>query len=161
MFRIVNFIKRIRSEASLGALLILALTINGLITVAGSVTSAHGYNQDVDKLNRFVQTSNSSDAEVKIFREGRDLISEEEWDEASGKFAEYMKKYPKGKDVDAAMYWMAYAFVKQEKFQEADRALVRLISEYPNSRWRDDAKALQLQLPNRQPEQNIDSYSDE
>lgn len=162
MFRIVDLFKRIQSgRTSFGALLILALTINGLVTVAGSVTSAHGYNQEVEKLNRFVQASSSSDAEVRIFREGRDLISEEEWGKASGKFAEYMKKYPKGKDVDAAMYWMAYALVKQEKFQEADHSLARLISEHPNSRWRDDAKALQLQLPNRQPDQDIDAYNDE
>lgn len=162
MFRIVRLINTVRSgRASFGAILMLALTINGLITVAGSVTTAHGYNQDVEKLNRFVQTSSSSDAEVKIFREGRDLISEEDWDEASGKFAEYMRKYPKGKDVDAAMYWMAYALAKQEKFQEADRALARLINTFPNSRWRDDAKALQLQLPNKQPDQNIEGYSEE
>src|SRR5215212_6780119 len=121
MFRIVSLIKRIQNgRASFGALLIFALTVNGVITLAGSVVSVHGYNQDVEKLNRFVQASSSSDAEVRIFREGRDLISEEEWDEASGKFAEYMKKFPKGKDVDAAIYWIGYALMKQEKFQEAD-----------------------------------------
>ncbi|HEX8088302.1 MAG TPA: HEAT repeat domain-containing protein [Blastocatellia bacterium] len=162
MFRIVSLVKKIRSgRPSFGAVLILALTANGLVSVAGSVTPAHGYNQEVERLNRFVQTSDSSVAELRIFREGRDLISDEQWGEAAGKFADYMKKYPKGKDVDAATYWMAYALVKQEKFQEADRALSRLISEFPNSRWRDDAKALQLQLPNKQPDQDIDSYSEE
>jgi HEAT repeat protein len=162
MFRIVSLVRKIRrGRASFGALLILALTVNGLLSVAGGMASAGGRSQEVERLNRFVQTSGSSDAELRIFREGRDLISDEEWGEAAGKFADYMKKYPKGKDVDAATYWMAYALVKQEKFQDADRALARLISEFPNSRWRDDAKALQLQLPNRQPDQDIDSYSEE
>src|ERR1044071_1598747 len=86
---------------SLGAILIFALTINGLFAVAGGIRHTFAYNQDLDKLNQFVQTSASTDAEMKIFREGRDLIADEEWEEAATKFGNYIKKYPKGKDVDA------------------------------------------------------------
>jgi tetratricopeptide (TPR) repeat protein len=52
-------------------------------------------------------------------------------DKAATKFWRYINKYPKGKDTDAALYWLAFALKKQERYQEADRSLERLISEYP------------------------------
>src|SRR4030095_14296533 len=55
-------------------------------------------------------------------------------------------KYPKGKDTDAALYWLAFALKKQEKYQEADRTLARLISEYPRSKWKDDASTMRIEV---------------
>src|SRR4029434_1500201 len=102
--------------------------------------------QEIERLNLFVQTSNSSEPEMKIFREGRDFISDESWEKAAGKFREYVQKYPKGKDTDAALYWLAFALKKQEKYQEADRPLERLISNYPNSKWKDDASTMRIEV---------------
>ncbi|MEN3333258.1 MAG: hypothetical protein V7641_2623 [Blastocatellia bacterium] len=146
---------------SFGALLMLALAINGLVTLVGIIQPARAYNQDLEKLNRFVQTSNAPGDEVAIFREGRDLIADEEWGDAAKKFGEYIDKYPKGKDVDAALYWISYALVKEEKFDDANRMIARLLSQFPNSRWKRDAEALRLQRPTRQSPNNIDSYDDE
>src|ERR1700754_4689698 len=70
---------------SLGALIMLALAINGLITLVGIIRPAHAYNQDLEKLNRFVQTSSASRDELAIFREGRDLIEDQEWEDAAKK----------------------------------------------------------------------------
>ena len=93
MFRINKSFKPVlRKRPSFGALLILALTINGLIVMASSVRRASAYNQDLDKLNRFVQTSNSPDAEKKLLSEGRDEIADENWEEAQARFTDYIRK---------------------------------------------------------------------
>lgn len=157
MFR--NHLYRNR-RPRLGALIILALTINGLITLVGIVRPAHAYNQELEKLNRFVQSSSASSDELAIFRAGRDLIEEREWEDAAGKFNQYIEKYPKGKDVDAALYWLSYALIKNEKLDEADRAIARLLSQFPNSRWRRDAEALRLQRPTRAPV-DVNSLNDD
>lgn len=100
--------------------------------------------QDLDKVNRFVQTQNA--AAARIFREGRDLIGDEEWAEAEGKFKSFISNYPKEKNLDAALYWLAFTLVKQEKYQEADKQLKRLLAEFPRSNWADDATALRAQM---------------
>src|SRR5581483_8528417 len=77
------------------------------------------------------------------------------------KFGQYIEKYPKGKDVDAALYWLSYALVKEEKLDQADRTIARLLSQFPNSRWRRDAEALRLQRPTRQVREDINNLPDE
>ena len=81
-------------------LLIIALSLSSLLVLPRS-GSAAGYAQELERLNRLVQASGGSDAEMKIFREGRDLVGDEEWGKAASKFREYVSKYPKGKDTDA------------------------------------------------------------
>lgn len=95
-------------------LLIIALSLSSLLVLPRN-SSAARYTQELEKLNRLVQTSNASDAEMKIFREGRDLIGDESWEKAATKFREYISRYPKGKDTDAALYWLAFALKKQDR----------------------------------------------
>lgn len=152
---------RLRRRPSLGALLMLALAINGLVTLVGIIQPTRAYNQDLEKLNRFVQTSTAPGDEVAFFREGRDLIDEEAWEDAASKFGQYIAKYPKGKDVDAALYWLSYALIKGEKFNDAEGVIARLLSQFPNSRWKRDAEALRLQKPTRHVPDNIDNLPDE
>jgi HEAT repeat protein len=142
---------------SFGAILMLVLALNGVITLVGGIRSVHAYNQDIDKLNRFMQSSDASSDEVAIFRKGRDLIADEEWQDAARQFGEYIKKYPNGKDVDAALYWSSYALAKDEKLDEANRMIDRLLSQFPKSRWRRDAEALRLQTSAHEPAHDIDN----
>jgi HEAT repeat protein len=100
--------------------------------------------QDIDHLNRFVQTQNA--AAARIFREGRDLIGSEEWKAAEGKFRSFVANYPKEKNLDAALYWLAFTQIKQEKYHEAEQQLKRLLAEFPRSNWADDASALRVQI---------------
>src|ERR1041384_7130532 len=124
---------------------IISLSVAGLLTHPTDSKAAR-YSQELEKLNRFVQTSGGSDAEATIFREGRDLISDESWNKAADKFREYVRKYPKGKDTDAALYWLAFSLKKQERFQDARRSLERLINDYPKSKWRDDANTMLVEM---------------
>jgi HEAT repeat protein len=100
--------------------------------------------QDNDKLNRFIQTQNP--AAARIFREGRDLIGDEEWKDAESKFRNFVANYPKEKNLDAALYWLAFTQAKQEKYGEAEVQLKRLLVEFPRSNWADDANALRVQI---------------
>ena len=102
--------------------------------------------QDLNKLNRFVQSSNASDSAMRVFRDGRDRIADEDWSRAAGRFRDFINEYPKHKDVDAAYYWLAFALKKQSQYREADRQLERLMREYPRSNWIDDARAMRVEI---------------
>ncbi|MEJ7709003.1 MAG: hypothetical protein WKF84_03910 [Pyrinomonadaceae bacterium] len=67
--------------------------------------------QDISQIKQFVQNSNAM--AVKVFREGRDLIESEEWSKAADKFANFIARFPKEKEVDAAFYWLAYTLKQQ------------------------------------------------
>jgi HEAT repeat protein/outer membrane protein assembly factor BamD (BamD/ComL family) len=119
-----------------------------LLVVAAVVTifaiceqRAYGYDQDIAKLNRFMQNKGNT-ASMQIFREGRDLIEAQNWQKAAEKFNDFITGYPKDKDIDAALYWYGYALQKQNRNDDAAVPLLRLINRFPNSSWRNDAKAL-------------------
>ena len=101
---------------------------------------------DFVKLNRFVQTTNANDNATKAFRVGRDLIEDEKWEQAEKRFRDFLRDYPKHKESDAAIYWLAFTQKKQQHFAEAERLLVKLSNDYPTSNWLDDAKALRLEI---------------
>src|SRR5215208_6608194 len=126
------------------ALLLLALTAAGLLFVPGRGRTAQRLDQDLAKLNRFVQTGGTPS--MQVFRQGRDLIEKEDWAAAAARFEGYVTQYPKSKEADAALYWLAYAQKKQRKFQAAEETLERLVGEFPRSTWVDDARAMQVEI---------------
>jgi HEAT repeat protein len=121
----------------------LAVIITGVVLMGALFVKGFAQ-QDIDHLNRFVQTQNA--AAARVFREGRDLIGDEEWKEAEGKFRSFVANYPKEKNLDAALYWLAFTQIKQEKYHEAEQQLKRLLAEFPRSNWADDASALRVQI---------------
>ena len=123
-------------------------------TVFASTQFAFGSDQDIAKLNRFVQTTKANTASMQIFREGRDFIEAQNWQKAAEKFADFIKAYPKDKDLDAALYWYGYALEKQGRKEEAAVPLLRLIERFPNSSWRRDAQALLVVLGRRKAKSN-------
>src|SRR5215470_4831971 len=102
---------------------------------------AYGYDQDIAKLNRFMQNKGNT-ASMQIFREGRDFIEAQNWQKAAEKFNDFITGYPKDKDLDAALYWYGYALQKQSRNDDAAVPLLKLIERFPNSSWRNDAQAL-------------------
>jgi HEAT repeat protein len=126
----------------------LALTL-AFVAVAACVMFArtriaYGADQDLAKLNRFVQTGNTP--AMKLFRAGRDLIENEEWAKAAETFRGFINTYPRDNDVDAALYWYAYALKRQGNTKEAAKALKRLIKEHRHSGWREEADAMLTEL---------------
>ncbi|MBV9927248.1 MAG: HEAT repeat domain-containing protein [Acidobacteria bacterium] len=123
---------------------LLALTAAGLLFLPGRGRTAGGDDNDLARLNRFVQSGDSPS--MQVFRQGRDLIEREEWAAAAAKFQGYVAQYPKSKEADAALYWLAYAQKKQRKFQDAQQTLERLVKEFPRSTWADDAHAMEVEM---------------
>lgn len=107
---------------------------------------ADGSAQSLEKLNRFVQGAKASDAATQLFAQGRDLLQEREYGDAAQRFKRFLTEYPRHKDVDAALYWLAYSLVKVERFAEADKQIDRLTRDFPKSNWLDDARALRVQI---------------
>lgn len=87
-----------------------------------------------------------SDA-TTVFRSARDLITDGEWAKAQEKFNEYVSSYPNEKNIDAALYWLAYSQQRLAKYDQCRVTLERLLEKYPSSAWKDDARVLMAQIP--------------
>src|SRR5262245_45208728 len=118
----------------------------GLVIILIGSLSSRGFGQDLEPLQQFVQSSTSSEAASKLLREGRELIGERKWDPAAVKFNEIIRNYQRDKNLDAALYWLAFCMKQQGRPQEADETLERLVKDFPRSKWRDDARALRIEL---------------
>jgi hypothetical protein len=97
-----------------------------------------------------------NDAASVMFRGGRDFISDSQWAKAEEVFNNYVKAYPNDKNIDAALYWMAYSQYKQNKYDQAKITITRLLTNYQDTSWRSDAKTLMAQLPGQTPMAVVD-----
>ena len=120
------------------ALLVLAL---GFAVQAGAQALSSR-----NALNRLAQQGGSDAASV-IFRGGRDLITEQQWQKAEEKFREYVAGFPNEKNIDAALYWQAYSEYQLNRFDQCKTTLNRLLTNYQKSSWKDDARTLLAQIP--------------
>ena len=82
-----------------------------------------------------------------VFRSARDLITDGNWAKAQEKFSEYVSSYPNEKNIEAALYWLAYTQQKLARYEECRSTIERLLEKYPNSNWKDDARLLLAQMP--------------
>jgi HEAT repeat protein len=127
-----------RTRTALALLCCLGFLAASLIYVQRTMA----VDQDIQKLNRFVQANKMNTAAAQIFKEGRDFIEAQNWQRAAEKFNEFIKGYPKERDLDAALYWYAYSLQKQGQKEQAATPLRRLIERFPGSSWRREAEAL-------------------
>src|SRR5215831_12736496 len=111
--------------------------------------------ENLRKLNRFVQTQQGDAAATRMFRQGRDQIEAEDWQKAAETFNAFVQEYSKEKDVDAALYWLAYALKKQGKTDEASKSLQRLMRDYRNSSWYREGYAMLVELDKQTAEKVI------
>jgi hypothetical protein len=102
----------------------------------------------------------AEDQEQEEYESGTDAIDEEEWADATRSFDRVIAM--KGKRADAALYWKAYALSREGRRPDALAALAQLKSTAPQSRWLDDAKALEIEIRQQsgQPPR-VESQSDE
>jgi HEAT repeat protein len=122
------------------ARLILAIVIL-LTAVCGPVIAQ----QRRPARNQFSQ--GSTESATTVFRSARDLITDGEWAKAQARFSEYVSKYQSEKNLDAALYWLAYAQYKLENFGPCRETINRLFEKYKESEWLDDARVLMAQIP--------------
>ena len=98
------------------------------------------------RMNKFAQQPSNNSANA-MFSGGRDLIDEAQWARAEEKFAAYVSAYPKEKNADAAMYWMAYSQYKLNKFDKCKDTIGKLLKTYDKTSWKQDAEMLLAQVP--------------
>ena len=89
----------------------------------------------------------STSEATTVFRSARDLITDGDWAKAQEKFNEYVTSFPNEKNLDAALYWMAYADYKLAKYDQCRLTLDKLLQKYPSTNWKDDARTLLAQVP--------------
>jgi HEAT repeat protein len=130
--------------------LVLLVALSAGVALVTYTRRAYAIDQDIQKLNRFMQTAKVNTAAMQVFREGRDMIEAQNWQKAAEKFNDFIKGFPKEKDVDAALYWYGYALQKQNLKDDAAKPLLRLINNYPNSTWRREAEALLVTMGRQQ-----------
>jgi tetratricopeptide (TPR) repeat protein len=92
------------------------------------------------------RSTQQSDA-TTVFRSARDLITDGEWAKAQEKFGEYVAAFPNEKNLDAALYWLAYTQQKLGNYDQCRATIKRLLEKYPDTSWKEDARLLMVQLP--------------
>ena len=85
-----------------------------------------------------------AERESDLYEEGQDAIDEEKWDRAVARFTAVAEM--KGSRADGALHWTAYALAKSGRNSEAMQTIAALRRSYPNSKWLDDANALELDV---------------
>jgi TolA-binding protein/HEAT repeat protein len=133
---------------------ILALAIaTAFIIIAsglGQEAAAQKYSHR-PRANKFAQQGSNNAAATTVFNGGRDLIDDAQWTKAEEAFAQYVAKYPQEKNLDAALYWMAYAQAKLRKYNQSKETIQKLLKSYEKSVWKEDAELLLAQLPGTVP----------
>jgi len=79
----------------------------------------------------------------ELYDDGREALDEDHFEQAAHKFAELVQM--NGPQTDAALYWKAYAENKQGKKEAALSSIADLKRRFPQSRWKKDAEALEIE----------------
>jgi hypothetical protein len=80
----------------------------------------------------------------ELYNDGRGYLDEEDYGDAAKKFSELAKMA--GAQTDAALYWKAYAENKLGKRDVALESIADLKKQFPQSRWKKDAEALEIEM---------------
>ncbi|MBI2688917.1 MAG: HEAT repeat domain-containing protein [Acidobacteria bacterium] len=86
----------------------------------------------------------ASGRSADIYRQGVRLLDERQYERAIQVFDAVI--VDRGTRTEGAYYWKAYALRRLGKNSEALGALSELESGYPGSRWKNDAKALEVEI---------------
>jgi HEAT repeat protein len=85
----------------------------------------------------------SREKDDRSYRAGSSYLDKRDYDKAIEAFNHVIEE--KSARADGALYWRAYAQNRLGKRDEALASLAELKKSYPNSRWLDDAKALEVE----------------
>ena len=80
----------------------------------------------------------------ELYNDGRSSLDEENYGDALQKFTDLVQM--RGPLTDAALYWKAYAENKQGKREAALATIAELKKSFPQSRWKKDAEALEIEV---------------
>lgn len=111
----------------------------GLAFLAQDARDSRRAEAEVRRAERFRRSHEES-----YYSRGKGYLDRREYDRAIDEFNKIIEE--KGSRADGALYWRAYAQNKIGKRDEALATIAELRKSYPQSRWLDDAKALELEV---------------
>jgi HEAT repeat protein len=124
---------------------------------------ALGQDVEAPQSESFLQKPSGRSAEEdRLMERGKAAIDAGRWDRALEAFNAAAAE--KGPHADEALYWKAYALNKMAHRAEALTTLAQLRTLYANSRWHDDAAALEIEVrqasgekvnPNSEPDEDL------
>lgn len=85
-----------------------------------------------------------ADRMQELYDDGRGFLDEGDYGDAAKKFSELAQMA--GSQADAALYWKAYADNKLGKRDLALESIADLKKRFPQSRWKKDAEALEIEM---------------
>ena len=112
------------------------------ITIVSSGNSAVAFSGDAVSAETM---DAKDDPGYAMYKEGYNLVLDEQWKDARKKLEEMIKQYPQSSYIDDAQYWSAFALKHLDK-KAAAEAYKQFIKKYPNSNYYDDAVADLSQL---------------
>lgn len=80
----------------------------------------------------------------ELYDEGREALDEDQFQQAERSFTKLVEL--NGPQTDAALYWMAYAQNREGKKEAAIGTIAELKKRYPQSRWKKDGEALEIEV---------------
>src|SRR5215467_8970495 len=83
----------------------------------------------------------------ELYVDGREDLDEDRYQQAAEKYDSLVQM--NGPQTDAALYWKAYAENRQGKRDTALATVAELKRRYPQSRWKRDGEALEIEVRNR------------
>ena len=101
-------------------------------------SALHGWSDQV------TINAQSRERENSYYDMGRSALERRNWQDAINRFDQAAQL--KGARVDAALYWKAYAQGKNGQRTEALATVNELVKAYPQSRYLNDARALEIEL---------------
>ncbi len=84
------------------------------------------------------------DREGELYDDGKEALDEGKWERAAARFDQLVQM--NGRRADAALYWRAYAENKAGRREAALVTLQTLRTTFSQSRWLNDAKALEVEV---------------
>ncbi|HVS00341.1 MAG TPA: HEAT repeat domain-containing protein [Thermoanaerobaculia bacterium] len=92
----------------------------------------------------FLSAASEAVRKDDLYRSGQRALDAGKWTQAADLFGQVVKRG--GPEVDAALYWQAYALHKAGRRTDALAVLQRLAGSFKKSAWLDDAKALEIEI---------------
>jgi HEAT repeat protein len=130
-------------------------TVFALIAAVVTLIAAGAFNQTEAQRktaprvteNAWAQQTGSTPQATSTFTSARDLIDDAQWAKAEQAFNQYVTKFPREENIDAAMYWTAYAEYQLKKFDNCKQTIDKMLQAYAKTSWKQDAELLYAQLP--------------
>jgi len=94
-----------------------------------------------------VDEEEQASREEEAYERGTEALDQEQWDRAIQAFDSVVRMA--GRKVDGALYWKAYALNKAGRPSDALTVVAQLRKSAPQSRWINDARALELEIKQR------------